>query len=127
MGRWPEWLQDADIGVMKLVAVVVPVHVWADSMAHRCALVWYDNSSVVAALNSQSSKSPQCMVWLRHLFVTAVTRNIFVRAVHVAGRDNSAHDALSRGCTQVFREMRPNAASNATNWDWAEFVMLRQR
>ena len=126
MGTWPSWLRHADIGVKELVAVVVPIHVWADCLSHRCVIIRSDNSGIVAAINSQSSKSPVAMRWLRHLFLIAIRSNILVRAVHVPGVQNSAPDALSRGRPQVFRRLRPGADCTPAIWDWADFDTLRQ-
>ncbi|XP_043207958.1 uncharacterized protein LOC122388832 isoform X1 [Amphibalanus amphitrite] len=125
LGTWPEWLQGADIGVLELVAVVVAMHVWASDLTRRCVIVRSDNSGVVAAINSQSSRSPAAMRWLRHLFLITMRYNILVRANHVPGIRNVAPDALSRGLTQVFREVRPSADAEPTSWDWADFAMLQ--
>ena len=92
---------------------------------HRCVLVRSDNSGVVAAINSQSSRSPAAMRWLRHLFLTAMRHNILVRARHVPGVRNAAPDALSRGFSQAFRALRPMADAEPTPWDWADFSTLR--
>ena len=124
-GTWPTWLRDADIGVKELVAIVVPIHVWSSALANQCVLVRSDNSGIVAAINSQSSRSPMTMSWLRHMFILIARHNILVRAVHVPGAQNAAPDALSRGLMQVFRDLRPDAAPRPTPWDWAAFDMLR--
>ena len=124
-GAWPSWLQDTDIGVKELVAIVVAVHVWSAVFANRCVIICSDNSGVVASINSQSSRSAMSMRWLRHLFLLTVRNNILVRARHVPGVRNVAADALSRGRTQVFRELRPNAAPRPTPWDWDSFHMLK--
>ena len=58
------------------------------------------------------------MPWLRFLFLTTVSHNILVRAVHTPGIANAAADALSRGLVQVFKELRPSAAATPTSWDW---------
>ena len=125
-GVCPSWLCDADIGVKELIAVVVPVHIWSDVLACRCVTVRSDNSGVVTALNSQSSRSAAAMVWLRHLFRVTVKHDILLRAVHIPGVNNAAPDALSRGSIQVFRSLRPTADTCATRWDWSDFAMLRQ-
>ena len=126
MGAWPPWLRQADIGLKELVAVVVPIQVWTNHLANRCVLVRSDNSGVVAALNSQSSRSPVAMRWLRHLFLLAVRHNILLRALHVPGVQNAAPDALSRGRPQVFKRLRPGALCAPTRWDWDDFSTLQR-
>ena len=125
-GRWPQWLRDVDIEVQELVAVVVPINVWAETLSHRCVLVRSDNSRVVAAINSQSSRSPLAMRWLRHLILLTVGHNILIRALHVPGVHNVAADALCRDRPQVFRELRPDADCEPATWDWDAFATLQQ-
>ena len=126
MGAWPAWLRQVDIGVLELVAVVVPIQVWAYHLANSCVMVRSDNSGVVASLNAQSSRSPLAMRWLRHLFLIAMRHNILLRALHVPGVRNTAPDALSRARPQVFRSLRPDADCEPAIWDWADFATLRQ-
>ena len=126
-GTWPQWLCDVDISVKELIAIVVPIDVWSDAFANRCVLIRSDNSAVVAEINAQSSRSPMAMQWLRYLFLISVRYNILVRAQHIPGVQNAAPDALSRGLIQVFRDLRPDAASRPTTWDWDAFNMLRPR
>ena len=118
LGTWPAALKESPICVLELVAVAVAVHVWREKFTRRCVLVRSDNSAVVACISSQSSRSPEMMAWLRFLFLTAVTHDILVRAVHTPGVVNDAADALSRGLVQVFRNLRPSAADTSTAWDW---------
>ena len=126
MGAWPSWLRGVDIGVQELIAVVVPIQVWAAALANRCVLVRSDNNGVVAALNSQSSRSSVAMRWLRHLFLLTVRHNILLRAIHVPGTQNAAPDALSRGRPQVFRDLRPGADCSPATWAWDDFAMLQR-
>lgn len=126
LGTWPASLRGASICVLELVAVAVAVHVWRERFAHRCVLVRSDNSAVVACISSQSSRSPDMMPWLRFLFLTTVSHNILVRAVHTPGVVNEAADALSRGLIQVFKSLRPSAAAAPTPWDWPDCGTLLQ-
>ena len=58
-GRWPTWLRGVDIGVQELVAVVVPIHIWAATLTNHCVMVRSENSSVVAL----STPSPLGRPW----------------------------------------------------------------
>ena len=118
LGQWPGSLREAPISVQELVAVAVAIYVWRDRFAHRCVMVRCDNAAVVACIAAQSSRSPQMMQWLRFLFLTTVTNDILIRAVHTPGATNTAADALSRGLLQVFRSLRPQADEVPTPWDW---------
>ena len=126
-GSWPAELKDAHICVKELAAVVVAIAVWRDRLAHRCVIVRSDNESVVACINSQTSRSRHMMQWLRQMFVTVVLNNILVRAVHISGHANGASDALSRGLVQEFRRLRPTADPLPTAWRWEEFPVVLHR
>ena len=121
MGDWPASLIALAIAVKELVAVVVAIGTWRNQFAHRCVRICSDNIAVVECINSQSSRSPALMVWLRKLFLIVVLNDISVRARHVAGVTNCAADALSRGLVQEFRRIRPSACSLPAAWDWADF------
>ena len=47
-GKWPVTMQNDDIGVKELAAVVVAVTTWRERLAHRCVLIRSDNAAVVA-------------------------------------------------------------------------------
>ena len=106
--------------------MVVSLQVSAQELSCRCIIVRSDKSSVVNAKKTQSSWSAHVMVWLRLLFLIIVKHDILLRAVDVAGKLNRVPDALSRGFTQVFRSLRPDAEDAATVWDWATVDTLRQ-
>ena len=121
IGTWPQELKQLDIAVKELIAVVVAIYVWRSVFAHRCVQIRSDNAAVVECINSQSSRSPAIMIWIRKLFVTVVLNDILVSASHVPGITNCAADALSRGLVQEFRERRPAAHARPTAWDWSAF------
>ena len=90
LGPWPASLREASICAMEVIAIAVAVYVWRDRFAHRCVPVRSDNSAVVACISSQSSRSPELMPWLRFFFLTSVTHNILLCAVHTRGVASSA-------------------------------------
>ena len=106
---------------------MVAITVWRDRLAHRCVIARSDNESVVACINSQTSRSRHMMQWLRQMFVTVVLDNILVRAVHISGHANGASDALSRGLVLEFRRLRPAADPLPTAWRWEEFPVVLHR
>ena len=121
LGRWPVELLSLDISVKELVAIVVAIGVWQHRFAHRRVCIHSDNAAIVACINSQSSRSPAIMYWIRKLFVLVVLNDMLVRATHIPGTTNRAADALSRGLVQVFRTERPEADALPTDWDWSAF------
>ena len=80
MGNWFQWawpLQWTDINIMvkELVPIILSCAVWGKQLAGNRVLFECDNSSVVAAVNRQSTKAPESMRLLRYLwfFVAYVT------------------------------------------------------
>ena len=121
MGQWPTELMSLDIVVKELIAVVVAIGVWRSHFTHRCVRICSDNAAVVDCINSQTSKSPSLMIWIRKLFIIVVMNDMLVRATHVPGTTNRAADALSRGFVQAFRSLRASVHGRPTAWDWTDF------
>ena len=92
-GQWPAELMSLDIAVKELIAIVVAIGDWRHRFAHSCVCIHTDNAAVVGCTNSQSSRSPALMCWIRKLFVLVVMNDMLVRAIHVPGITNHAADA----------------------------------
>ena len=68
-----------------------------------------DNQSVVAIINSGTSKDSHIMKLVRELFLCAARMNFTIIAKHVPGKDNNIADSMSRFNMQVFRQLAPHA------------------
>jgi hypothetical protein len=86
----------------ELFAVVVACRIWGDHFTGRRLMFFCDNQSVVAIVNSGTSKCPQVMCLVRSLFYIAVKFNFDIKLVHVPGIDNRAADMLSRDSVNNF-------------------------
>ena len=58
--------------------------------------------AVVGVVNSGSCRDPHLMQLLRSLFFITAHFEIAIRAVHIAGRNNPAADAISRNKIALF-------------------------
>ena len=106
--------------------MVIAIQTWRRRFSNKCVLIRSDNSAVVAGINNLTSRSPEMMRFIRHLFVIVLLNNISVRAVHTPGSSNVAADALSRGRLQVFRRIRPAADPLPAVWHWPNFITRRR-
>lgn len=97
-GKWSPEEQTWHINVLELTAVKKALSHW-DSDLRDCRLtVLSDNSTVVSYLNKQGgTKSPSLCWQTIDLISRADSRNILLRATHLAGKENIVADALSRG------------------------------
>ena len=98
-GRFPEEWKDLGIQLLELYPIYLVLELFASDLANKRVVVSCDNSSVVAALNSLTSRNTNVMKLLRRVVLTLLHNNISVHAVHVPGRLNLICDALSRQVT----------------------------
>ena len=91
----PAW-KDINIAVKELLPIVSAVELWGPLMANSRILFMCDNMSIVAVINSHTSRDHQIMKLLRRLVVATMTYNIHFASKHIPGKANSAADALSR-------------------------------
>lgn len=108
-GRWLPQQCGLSIAYKELFPVVIGAHIWGQRWKQRRILFRVDNESVVAILNSRTSKDPSIMLLLRSLLHCAAQSAFFFTAQHVPGVNNGIADALSRFRMQVFRSLAPAA------------------
>lgn len=122
-GRWcaqswhPDWLQKEilqNLVLLELFPVIVSVVVWEDIFRNRRILVHTDNKGVFFAINTLSSKSDPVLRLLRFLVLHCMNCNIWLRAEHIAGKENNIADSLSRSQFKRFRELAPSADQHGT-------------
>ena len=72
-------------------------------------LIHCDNEAVVQVVNKGCCKDPDLMHLLRTLFFIAAHYEITVQAVHIAGKENTGADAISRNKMALFFIQAPAA------------------
>ena len=106
-GTWPaSWLHH-NITTLELYPIVAAVVVWGDAWRNTSICFFTDNEALVSIINKQTSREPCVMTLLRKLVLTCLLFNISFTARHIAGRDNSLADKLSRLQVAEFRAMAP--------------------
>ena len=83
------------IATKELVPVVMAITIWGVQWQASTVLIRSDNAAVIAALTSGSARDAMLMHLLRSLHFYLAHFDIHLVARHVAGRDNTAADALS--------------------------------
>ena len=111
--KWPCTWQKMpimkDITFLELVPILLAVLTWRLEFRRKKIVFNVDNEALVTILNKKTSKSTRVMSLLRPLLICCMNNNIQFKAVHVAGVQNSAADALSRFQFSKFREGVPGA------------------
>ena len=104
------------IALRELLSVVVAAAVWGSEWSGAVVLLESDNSTVVAAVNSGTSRDATLMPLLRSLQYIKAAFSFSLRARHLPGKLNHDADALSRGhsvlekkrfCPQIAEESFP--------------------
>ena len=80
----PAW-KDVNIAVKELLPIVLAVELWGPLVANSRILFMCDNMSIVAVINSHTSRDHQIMKLLRHLVVATMTYNIHFASKHIPG------------------------------------------
>ena len=108
--EWPQsWIQ-CHIAAKEMVPVVIAVAIWGQAWQSSTIKVRSDNMAVVCALSTGVARDPLLMHLLRCLHFFTAHFKISLQAVHIAGVDNIAADALSRNKPDVFWSCSPQAS-----------------
>ena len=108
-GPWDTPQKDTNITVLELYPITVAVHLYGLLMSNHCVTFVSDNEAVVAVINSMTCKHKQVMALVRPLVLACLKYNIFFKARHIPGVENTLADALSRLQVQKFRHLAPSA------------------
>ena len=102
-----------NIATKELVPIIAAAAVWGHEWFRQVVLFKCDNMAVVLALNSMSARDPSLNHLLTVLFFIEAQLQFEHKAQHVAGKDNTAADALSRNKFDVFISIYPQAPKSA--------------
>ena len=103
----PEWLE-RDIAQKELVPIVAAAALWGHEWSRQVVVFKCDNMAVVHSLNEMSARDPNLNRLLTLFFIKAQFQ-FEHKALHIAGRDNTAADALSRDKVNTFLSLLPQA------------------
>ena len=106
-GCFPSNWANMNIAVKELLPIVLAIQLWGSLTANSRILFMCDNMSIVAVINSHTSKDAQIMRLLRQLVVATMLHNIHFASKHIPGKHNSTADALSRFQEDVARRGAP--------------------
>ena len=80
--------QSLNIAYKELFPIVLSFYIWGEKWRNRRIQFDCDNQSVVAIINSETSKDSHIMKLVRELFLCAARMNFTTFAKHVSGKDN---------------------------------------
>ncbi len=101
--QWPAAWAPEHIAAKEMVPVVVAAALWGRSWADKRVIFRSDNSQVVAAISSGTSRHKTVAHLTGCLFFLAASFQFVPAASHIPGHCNTAADALSRGQLAKFR------------------------
>ena len=108
-GAWSVAKQLLSIAYKEFFPIVLSCYVWGEKWRNRRIQFDCDNQSVVAIINSGTSKDSHIMKLVREIFLCAARINFTIIAKHVPGKDNNIADSLSRFHMQVFCQLATHA------------------
>ena len=97
-GSWPQNFldQDPSIEFKELYALVAGALGWLDRFRNKRIIVFCDNQSVVAMVNSTSSSCKRCMILIRLFVLHCLKLNVRLYGRYVNTKANVRADLLSR-------------------------------
>ena len=104
-GIWPAgFIKDCDpsIEYLELFGVLAGVLEWIHRFRNKHIILFCDNQSVVAMINSMTS-CPKCMVLLRKLILKGMVENVRIFAKYITSKRNFYCDWLSRNQISKFK------------------------
>ena len=104
---WDSKSQLLQIAIKELIPIIIAAVVWGCRWKGQRVRARYDNSAVVAVINSRYSRDPHLMQMLRCLFFLEAYLQFRVSAIHLPGIDNELVDDLSRNRVSSFLARRP--------------------
>jgi len=93
---YPENWSSMHISVLELFPIYVMMCMFGERMTNSNIMFYSDNEGVVHIINSQSSKHPFIMSIIRSLILCLIVNNIYLRAKHIPGKNNTLCDMISR-------------------------------
>ncbi len=112
--EWSGSWESVHITVKELLPMVVACILWGASWQGTTVLCRSDNMAAVSIINSGRSRDGLAMQLMRSLFFFLARYNIRVFATHIAGKANTAADALSRDNLPLFLHQVPYARPQPT-------------
>ena len=85
-----------DIQVKEFFPILLLIITKAKSLANKHLILRTDNTSVMTAINLQTSKNKKIMHFLRKFVFILLKYNIKCSSFHIQGKKNTIADALSR-------------------------------
>ena len=107
-----QWLEQApsNIATKEFIPILFAAATWGSAWLSADVTFRCDNAAVVTVINKGSCKDPDLMHLMRCLSFYAAHFCFSFHAVHIAGVDNVAADALSRGDLSTFFFCSPQAS-----------------
>lgn len=106
--RWSDDWLSYHITFKECFPIVVAIEIWGNQLRNKRVTFFTDNIAVVYIINKHTSKHKLIMK-LVHRFVLLILKyNIFFKASHIAGINNTTADHLSRLQMGQFREDFPH-------------------
>uniref|UniRef100_A0A1X7TIW2 RNase H type-1 domain-containing protein n=1 Tax=Amphimedon queenslandica TaxID=400682 RepID=A0A1X7TIW2_AMPQE len=111
---WPSSWKEVNIAAKEMLLIVIASAVWGQHWSGQRVKFLSDNMAVVAALSARSARHPIMSHLIKCLFFWEARYNFEYSAEHLAGKRNSAADALSRDNVSLFLSLTPQAKAAPT-------------
>lgn len=112
-GSWPSELRSFSIVWKELFPIFLACTIWGQFWQKKRICFHCDNQAVVEIWRKGSTKDQAVMALVRKTFLAAARNNFTLRISHIPGTNNIIADSLSRLQVQRFRQLAPQAETQA--------------
>ena len=95
-GMWSDKESSKHINELELLAVHFGLKALCNDVFDKSIKVMTDNSTAVACINNKGSTKQNCNDIARNIWLWCLSKNIFIIAAHIPGRENNIADEESR-------------------------------
>ena len=108
-GMWTGRARGRHINYLELLAVHHTLQAFSSRLEGESVLLYEDNMTVVHVLTNRTTRSPELMHLLRHVWFLIDSMGITLTVTYIASKDNTMADQLSRGSPLDELRLRPSA------------------
>ena len=105
-GLWSTEEQADHINILEIKAALLSLKAFTTNKSDISVKIFSDNICTVLCINKQGSTKTQINALIRDIWLYCLERNIFLKAIHVPGKDNKADEGSRNKGAETEWELR---------------------
>ena len=106
-GKWPKSWENVSIHVKEIFPIFLGLKIFATQLTNKFVVLHCDNIAVVESMNKLTTKDSKMLTFMKEIALVILKHNISIKCVHIAGKENTVADRISRGFLQEAKQCNP--------------------